>query len=163
MAQNLTKTQSTLMFLAILLLLPIALGDKHHQNTPNRSNTISKRRYGDTTSPSESYSYNPQTSGCGSCRIREEIKNRNLEAIKDEVLRRMGFQSAPNVTGRNLPKVPPHVLAMFDQGYGGMQSDEPQFKTGFSISEEEDDFHVKTEKVLTFAQPCKSRFFIVLG
>lgn len=101
--------------------------------------------------------------GCGSCQMREELKSRNLEAIKGEVLRRMGFQTAPNITGRVLPQVPAHILAKVDGAmmsggagaYSGMQSDEPQDFEGPTITEEEDDFHIKTETVLTFAQPCK--------
>lgn len=151
------KMQSTLCaiaFIIIALVIPM-LAENHHQDVPSRSNNINKRRFPEDAQ-GEEYSFTPTVpSGCGSCKMRKEIKNRNLEAIKSEVLRRMGFQSAPNVTGRSLPKVPAHVMAKFDQSYGGMQSDEPQFKTGFSISEEEDEYHVKTEKVLSFAQPCK--------
>lgn len=42
-----------------------------------------------------------------------------------------------------------------------MQSDEPQYKTGFTVTEEEDEDHVKMHKVLTFAQPCEYRGFFV--
>lgn len=115
------------------------------------NNSIVKRRLIETSSV-------PPPPPCGSCRMREEIKNRNLEVIKGEVLRRMGFQSAPNVTGRILPPVPPHFLAKVDME---MQNDQPEYKTGFSITEEDDDYHVKTQEVLTFAQPCKT-FLLLL-
>lgn len=140
----------------ILLVLPISC---EKGQSPTRSNTIDKRKFSSESSYDdqnvEDYTTTPQLVGCGACTVREEIKSRSLEAIKGDVLRKMGFQSAPNVTGRVLPQVPPHILAMVDQGYAGMQSDEPQYRTGPSISEEVDDFHVKTKKVITFAQPCK--------
>ncbi|KAK5638903.1 hypothetical protein RI129_013198 [Pyrocoelia pectoralis] len=102
----------------------------------------------------EDFTSSPQIVGCGACRMREEIKRRSLEVIKANLLKKMGFQTAPNVTGRVLPQVPSHILAMVEQGYTtGMQSDEPLFRTGPSIIEEEDDYHAKTEKVLSFAQP----------
>ena len=145
---SLPDSGRTIKLLLILIMITPTFSDKEIRN---RSNSIVKRRFADNLEPT-------QASACGSCKMREEIKSRNLEVIKGEVLRRMGFQTAPNVTGRVLPPVPPHFLAKVDQEMGGMQSDEPRFKTGYSITEEEDDYHVKTQEVLTFAQPCKSNF-----
>lgn len=144
----------TLKTLVILAMVAPTFSDKEIRN---RSNSIVKRRFTDAFD--EAPMPTQATSGCGSCKMREEIKNRNLEVIKGEVLRRMGFQTAPNVTGRVLPPVPPHFLAKVDLDMGAMQSDEPHFKTGYSITEEEDDYHVKAQQVLTFAQPCKLKYF----
>lgn len=172
-AMSRTLTTTTTCFIIVFLIIiaaPTTFSDKNF-DFKNRSNSIIKRgRYtpaaADTNSddqlpiPTQSSSlYN-----CGSCKMREDIKNRNLEVIKHEVLRRMGFQSAPNFTGRVIPSVPLHMLAKVDHqhdfgGGGGMQSDEPpQYKSSasrYSVSEEDDDYHVKTEEVLAFAQPCK--------
>ncbi|KAF5303311.1 hypothetical protein FQA39_LY10050 [Lamprigera yunnana] len=132
---------------AVLLILILPIICEKSPSSASRSNSIDKLSNEDFTSAS-------QTIGCSSCRMREEIKTRSLETIKANVLKKMGFQTAPNITGRVLPKVPPHILTMVEQGYpSGMQSDEPQFRTGPFITDEDDDFHVKTEKVLTFAQP----------
>ncbi|XP_068901537.1 growth/differentiation factor 8 [Tenebrio molitor] len=135
----------TMKALVILAMVAPTFSDKYQEGR-NRSSSIVRRRFADEV---EAATQPP----CGSCKMREEIKNRNLEVIKGEVLRRMGFQTAPNVTGRVLPPVPPHFLAKVDLEMGAMQSDEPMFKTGYSITEEEDDYHVKTQEVLTFAQP----------
>ncbi|KAJ8917371.1 hypothetical protein NQ315_002395 [Exocentrus adspersus] len=142
-------------FLILILLMPHTISDKHQQLV-NRPNSIQKRHFQDSIDQSEDYHPQPtQHTGCSSCKMREEIKIRNLEMIKGEILRRMGFQQAPNITGKELPQIPSRYLAMVDPEYG-MQSDEPpEFKTGFTITEEEDEYHVKTQKVITFAQPYK--------
>ncbi|KAF5284704.1 hypothetical protein FQR65_LT13440 [Abscondita terminalis] len=132
--------------LMVLVLISSSLCDE------KRSNSINKLNNEDFTSAPPPPPPSPQTSGCSACTMREEIRSRSLETIKANLLRKMGFQTAPNMTGRPLPPVPAHILEKFEQGTG-MQSDEPQFKTGPTISEEEDDFHAKTEKVLAFAQP----------
>lgn len=94
-------------------------------------------------------------SGCSSCRMRDEVKQRNIEVLKGEILRRMGFQHAPNITGKILPQIPAHYLAMVDPDFG-MQSDQPYSTAGLGINDEDDEeFRVRTEKILTFAQPCK--------
>lgn len=100
-------------------------------------------------------------SNCSSCIRREELRRRNLEVIKDQILSKLGMQRAPNMTGRLPPRIPPldHLLDLY-----GMQGDAPGatsgngFQTGPSYDEEEDDFHARTEKVIAFAQHCKSKF-----
>ncbi|CAG9772342.1 unnamed protein product [Ceutorhynchus assimilis] len=92
----------------------------------------------------------PPTGGCSLCKRREELKVRNLAIIKEEILKRMGFSQAPNITGKVLPDVPMHYLAKIEEEYG-MQGDEP-YKTGLSYSEEDDEYHVRTQKVLTWAE-----------
>lgn len=123
----------------LLVLAVAAASSQRHQD----SNNVSRRRHEDQQQPL-----------CSSCsKTKEQVRHWHLEAIKGTLLGKMGFETVPNVTAKNLPPVPPHVLAEFDQGM--MQSDQPQFKTGFTFSEEEDDYHVKTERVFTFAKPCK--------
>ncbi|XP_056639911.1 growth/differentiation factor 8 isoform X1 [Diorhabda sublineata] len=131
------NTRTFLTYFILVLLIPFTVTDKH-----NRSNNVQKR-------PDEAR----HTGGCHSCRMREEIKQRNLMIIKDEILRRMGFEEAPNITGKSLPSVPSEFLMKFEEENGGMQSDQPQFQSGYTVTEEEDDYHVKTEKILGFAQP----------
>ena len=97
-------------------------------------------------------------SNCSSCIRREELRRRNLEVIKDQILSKLGMQRAPNMTGRLPPRIPPldHLLDLY-----GMQGDAPggglggSFQTGPVYDEEEDDFHARTEKVIAFAQQCK--------
>lgn len=113
---------------AVLLVAPLAAAEKHQQQ-----------------------------GRCAACSIREEVKNRSREAIKHRILTVLGFPSVPKFNKTNLPKVPAYFMDQFDQSHGGMQSDEPQFKTGVSFSEEEDDYYVQTKSVLSFAQPCKYR------
>lgn len=116
-------------------------------------------------------------SNCTSCIQREELRRRNLEVIKDQILSKLGMQRAPNMTGRLPPRIPPldHLLDLY-----GMQGDAPPgrhpagvhhhahhqhqqsdqaFQTGPVYDEEDDDFHARTEKVIAFSQLCK--FFVV--
>lgn len=103
-------------------------------------------------------------SNCSSCIRREELRRRNLEVIKDQILSKLGMQRAPNMTGRLPPRIPPlgHLLDLY-----GMQGDAPGggfssggFQTGTFYDEEEDDFHARTEKVIAFAQQRKFPPFI---
>lgn len=145
------KNVKVLIFI-LITIISFATSEKHNQDVSSRSNGIDRRKPGQDDQLDAFLNVQQQYPGCGSCKMREEIKSKNLEAIKSEVLRRMGFQKAPNMTGRALPHLPSNVLSRYDQG---MQSDEPIYKIGPSITEEVDDYHVKTEKVITFAQPCK--------
>ncbi|EFX67989.1 hypothetical protein DAPPUDRAFT_114946 [Daphnia pulex] len=114
-------------------------------------------------------------SNCTSCIQREELRRRNLEVIKDQILSKLGMQRAPNMTGRLPPRIPPldHLLDLYGMqgdappaggghGRGGhhnggghhhhhQQSDQA-FQTGPVYDEEEDDFHARTEKVIAFSQ-----------
>lgn len=97
--------------------------------------------------------------GCQSCVFREGLRNLSLQAIKEEILSKLGMKHAPNTTGRALPKIPPlhHLLHIYEQqqGLSGMQGDEPVRATGSVEQEEEDDYHALTERVIAFAQPCE--------
>ncbi|XP_066996088.2 growth/differentiation factor 8 [Anabrus simplex] len=111
----------------------------------------------------------PQT-GCSSCMMREGLRNLSLEAIKEQILSKLGLAQAPNMTGRQFPRIPRihQMLEAYRLGGGnplptsihGMQGDEPApstssgaFKPGPVILDEEDDFHARTERVIAFAQP----------
>lgn len=127
--------------LAILLLtLHLTLSDNSH----SASRTNSKPSYNpyERTAPPS----------CGSCKNLEDVKARSLEMIKEQILRKIGMKKAPNITGRILPQIPLHELAMIDQGLAEMQSDQPEFKPGISVTEEEDDDHARTEKMFIFSQ-----------
>lgn len=90
--------------------------------------------------------------------MRDEVRTRSLENIKEQILLRLGMQNAPNTTGRKLPQVPQDVIAQYPNlAIPGMLGDQPQpsFKPGQSIIEEEDTLHIKTEKVMVFSKPCK--------
>ncbi|KAH1000094.1 growth/differentiation factor 8 [Dendroctonus ponderosae] len=92
----------------------------------------------------------PPTSTCSLCKRREELKVRNLAIIKEEILKRMGFSQPPNITGKVLPQVPSHYMAKIEEEHG-MQGDQP-YKTGLTYTEEDDEYHVRTQKVLTWAE-----------
>lgn len=94
--------------------------------------------------------------GCQACRMREELKNVSLAAIKEQILSKLGISQAPNTTGRTLPKVPPVLLDKYRKGQhlvAGMLGDEPVFKPGPIVHDEDDDYHARTDKVIAFAQP----------
>ena len=101
-------------------------------------------------------------SNCSTCIQREELRKRNLEVIKDQILSKLGMRTAPNMTGRLPPRIPPlnHLLDLY-----GMQGDAPQkgFQTGPVYDEEEDDFHARTEKVIAFGQPRKFNSNLILN
>lgn len=141
-----TLRQCTINILIVLVLVvPSTISDKYQQ--------VYNRSIFDSSDASVPLS----RSGCGSCNMREEIKNRSLEIIRSEVLEKLGLKMAPNITGKALSRVPQHYLDMINDLDNGMLSDEPhQFNPGVSITEEEDEFHLKTQKVLIFAHPCKS-------
>lgn len=143
--KKLIDTRTFLTYFVLALLIPYTITEKH-----SKSNSILKRRSPEPDEPRH-------TAGCHSCRMREEIKQRNLMVIKDEILRRIGFEEAPNITGKPLPQIPSELFMKIEEENGGMQSDQP-FQSGYTITEEEDDYHVRTEQILVFAQPCKFLF-----
>lgn len=140
--------------------------DRHSQDAASQDS--SRRPSRDASDPYEDVStMTTQVGGCGTCRMREVIRSRSLQAIKEQVLQSMGYRQAPNTTGLQLPVVPQHMLEIFGVGTGGyvqgMQGDEPRgrpFTPGFEYTDEEDNLHVKTEKIITFAQPCKCNYFV---
>lgn len=94
--------------------------------------------------------------GCAACRLRSEVRQMSLAAIREHVLARLGFAHAPNTTGRVLPTAPKDMMLMFERGRQQeleMQADQPH---KYSYHEDEDDFHARTEKVIAF--PRKYRF-----
>lgn len=121
------------------------------QQQPSGSDTVAA---GDGT---VAYERSYIASNCSRCRMLEETINLTKEAIKQQILSKLGLKQPPNITGRALPRIPPlnHLLDMY-----GMQSDAPglqAFKPGPVFEEAEDDYHAKTEKVISFSQePPKS-------
>jgi hypothetical protein len=80
--------------------------------------------------------------------VRDELRLISLEAIKEQILNKLGMKQAPNMTGRTPPHIPP-LDHLWDQH---MMSDQP-FKPGPSVHDEFDDYSATTEKVIAFAQP----------
>lgn len=149
---------------AVLLvsLLPSSLHS--YDEMTNITNVIDRRRslngpsYEDQSVDDYSSAQSEGGGSCGSCRMRDEVRTRSLENIKEQILLRLGMQNAPNTTGRKLPQVPQDVIAQYPNlAIPGMLGDQPQpsFKPGQSIIEEEDTLHIKTEKVMVFSKPCK--------
>ncbi|KOX79213.1 Inhibin beta chain [Melipona quadrifasciata] len=88
---------------------------------------------------------------CNACRMHEEIRALSLEAIKEQILNKLGLKQAPNMTGRALPRIPP-ISKLMDMY--GMQADQPQpLEPGISHHEEIDEYAAKTESVFALAQP----------
>ncbi|XP_058804008.1 growth/differentiation factor 8 [Phymastichus coffea] len=88
-------------------------------------------------------------SSCNACRMHEEIRAMSLEAIKEQILNKLGLKQAPNMTGRALPRIPP-ISKLMDMY--GMQADQPM-EPGITHHDEPDEFAAKTESVFAFAQP----------
>ncbi|XP_043280903.1 growth/differentiation factor 8 [Venturia canescens] len=89
--------------------------------------------------------------GCNACRMHEEIRAMSLEAIKEQILNKLGLKQAPNMTGRALPRIPP-ISKLMDMY--GMQADQPQpVEPGITHHDEIDEFSAKTETVFALAQP----------
>ncbi|XP_051174793.1 growth/differentiation factor 8 [Leptopilina boulardi] len=89
------------------------------------------------------------SSGCNACRMHEEIRALSLEAIKEQILNKLGLKQAPNMTGRALPRIPP-ISKLMDMY--GVQADQP-LEPGITHHEEIDEFAAKTESVFALAQP----------
>ncbi|KRT79404.1 hypothetical protein AMK59_8464 [Oryctes borbonicus] len=136
-----------------LLLICIRTQNVNSENFLNgtytpKSNTIDRRKIPIDIDSSEIDASIAIPGRCTSC-MREEIKNRNIQVIKSEVLKKMGFENPPNMTGKIVPKVPTQILSMVETDMSGWQGDQPLYQM---YSDEDDDFHVKTEKVIVFAQ-----------
>ncbi|XP_063986008.1 growth/differentiation factor 8 [Diachasmimorpha longicaudata] len=94
---------------------------------------------------------NSPNGGCNACRMHEEIRAMSLEAIKEQILNKLGLKQAPNMTGRALPRIPP-ISKLMDMY--GMQADQPSsVEPGITHHEEIDEFSAKTESVFALAQP----------
>lgn len=113
---------------------------------------------------------------CTRCLLQDEARTRRLEEVKMEILRKLGLSQAPNVTVRDLPRIPPleNLLSeedVDDEEYltsrrsGNLDDDEmmsdapiasPSSRLHYSSAsghaEEFEDFYVNTEKSITFAR-----------
>ena len=95
------------------------------------------------------------SNGCNACRMHEELRALSLEAIKEQILNKLGLKQAPNMTGRALPRIPP-ISKLMDMY--GMQADQPQLlEPGITHHEEIDEYAAKTESVFALAQPREYR------
>ena len=88
--------------------------------------------------------------------MHEELRALSLEAIKEQILNKLGLKQAPNITGRALPKIP-NMSKLIDMY--GVQADQP-LEPGITHHEEIDEFAAKTESVFALAQPRKLTIFI---
>ncbi|GAB6028092.1 Growth/differentiation factor 11 [Chamberlinius hualienensis] len=115
--------------------------------TKNHNNSNSNNNY-------HNYDRSYAVPNCSRCPLLEETINVTKEAIKLQILSKLGLKVAPNITKRALPRIPPldHLLDKY-----GMQSDmgttqQNTFKPGPVYEEAEDDYHAKMEKIISFAQ-----------
>ncbi|CAN8020863.1 unnamed protein product [Ixodes persulcatus] len=103
-----------------------------------------------STTPADEES-SPSGGNCTRCASQGESRLARLQAIKAQILSKLGMQRAPNVTRSVLPGIPPlhRLLDRYDAGL--MQADAP-FVPGEQY-DEEDDYHVAAEKVISFGMP----------
>lgn len=73
---------------------------------------------------------------CTRCFLQEEARSRRLEEVKLEILRKLGLSQAPNVTVRDLPRIPPlqNLLSEDD-----VEDEESELPPGSSFSHEDED------------------------
>ncbi|CAB0034663.1 unnamed protein product [Trichogramma brassicae] len=91
---------------------------------------------------------------CNACRMHEEIRALSLEAIKEQILNKLGMKQAPNMTGRALPRIPP-ISKLMDMY--GMQADQPLgHEPKITHHEEVDESVARTDVVIALAQPPAS-------
>lgn len=89
---------------------------------------------------------------CPACALRSEIRHISLEAIKREILAKLGMERAPNMTGRQVPNIAP-LTTLFD-----VQTDQV-FRQ--PVQDEPDESSATTERVIAFAQP-RQYFYLFL-
>lgn len=92
-------------------------------------------------------------SNCQYCHIREEQKRAQIEAIKAQILQKLGMQQEPNMTGRKLPNVTDALREIYLKDARAQDQDSPRDQQYFS--DEDDDDHSQLEKMWTFASRCE--------
>jgi growth differentiation factor 8/11 len=92
----------------------------------------------------------PWPESCTQCPARQMKKDYRLAAIKEDILRKLRLTAAPNITGRQLPQIPPlEGLSLTDDD--GMLSDPP---TGGATSYDGgDDDRATTVQMMLFPVP----------
>ena len=97
---------------------------------------------------------------CTRCVVHEEARSRRLETIKADILNKLGFKTAPNITSKTLPRIP-HLQHLFPGYHAGMQSDYPQLldpndENSFidKTNQENDfeEFYVNAQRSISFAE-----------
>ncbi|KAH7962729.1 hypothetical protein HPB52_017684 [Rhipicephalus sanguineus] len=118
-----------------------------------------------TSAPAVTTVISPPVSGAANCTrcggATLQSRAVRLQAIKAQILSKLGMKRAPNVTRRALPGIPPlhRLLDRYDAGM--MQADAP-FEPGEQYADD-DDFHMAAEKIITFGQHGEPRNSALLG
>lgn len=103
---------------------------------------------------------------CSRCFMQTEARSRRLEEVKLEILHKLGLSQAPNVTIKDLPRIPPlqNLLGddMSDDYYHQEENEDEQMVGDMPASNtptshqsplhEFEDFYVNTEKSISFAK-----------
>jgi len=87
------------------------------------------------------------SAGCSLCSDREMFKQITKKTIKDEILRKLGFSTAPNVTRKHLSKmhfVRKQIEELERASDRGMQNDQIP---GFNMQLDEDDYHFQPHSI----------------
>ncbi|CAH0392154.1 unnamed protein product [Bemisia tabaci] len=101
---------------------------------------------------------------CSLCDSREERINYTLNALKAEILEKLGLKHPPNTTGLKVPKIPPlNMILDAHRGNAHMQTpgmigDQPfNFRNSPYNYDEDDNYWVKTEKIIFLPEQLKLR------
>lgn len=94
---------------------------------------------------------------CSACNTHNKLRELSLEAIREEILNKLGLKQAPNMTGRAIPKIPP-ISKLMDM-YGEIQNDGPLE----SLESEDDNFSARTESLIALAAPRKFLSFYLIS
>lgn len=91
---------------------------------------------------------------CASCRYYENAREYSLQLIRDNLLAKLEFTQAPNITGQELPFVPADLVKRIKhrQPPSGFQADAPANSPTLVTHTEPDDFLARTDNVFIFAR-----------
>ena len=143
---------------------PSAVHPPSWANPINRPHENKVHNYDD-----EEYNENLHPTGnCTRCQLHGDARMRRLEEIRGEILYKLGLKQAPNVTVRELRKLPPlhNILGRYgllddeetDANDDRQSLADPDRMAGDMPRDEEpefEDFYVNAEKSLSFAKNRK--------
>ncbi len=132
-----------------------ATQDVRHESRRGRHRQWRTQDTEEETQENNTTTHTPFPRNCTHCWIREEVKKFRLETIKAQILSKLRLTAPPNITNKNLPRIP-GLARMRDEF--DMQSDQAHFH--IPHMDAEDDFYARTTRVINFADPRKSSLFM---
>lgn len=130
----------------------------HHHHHETKPSVVDDEDL--TVTDKDHHQQQQQHHNCSRCAASQERKAIRLAGIRNQILSQLGLKKPPNVTGINIPNAPP-LENLLD--HYNMQADYPgqNFVPGPEYGEE-DEFHITTEKVLSFAQTREYFLLVIL-